>query len=196
MKPAKICGLLVLILIVSLASISCIRIVTDTEANPAPSTTNNPQDGWTLDTPAPSTETTPAPAPSATPQPTYTPPPTTNTPAPTTTLLPDLTILKVGFSSQGPFYQGDPIQIGMELANLGSAEARSVRLDLYIDSLIMWEGMTSALPPGGQYLLWASGAWIATAGNHTLTAIIDPDNVIREIDEGNNAQHRLFTIYP
>ena len=31
MKPVKICGLLVLLLIVSLATLSCIRIVTDTE---------------------------------------------------------------------------------------------------------------------------------------------------------------------
>jgi hypothetical protein len=113
--------------------------------------------------------------------------------------LPDLTVDSVWLeeaSNPGtPVTQvapGDQFLIVASIKNLGSATASGYYIDAYYDSDFGRGGPDSIA--SGETQVWYVGPITAQAGTHTAKWVVDPDNLIAELNEGNNEQDLTFTI--
>ena len=111
-------------------------------------------------------------------------------------MLPDLTISAIGFNRPEPYYQGNALLFGVQIANLGNANAYNFRVAVYLDNVQFDSGIYSLLVPGQQDQLWTEAPWIAIAGTHSVTWVIDTDNNINESNEANNTMQRPFSVNP
>jgi hypothetical protein len=87
---------------------------------------------------------------------------------------------------------GDQFLIVASLKNLGTATASGYYLDVYYDSDYGRGGPDNIAP--GEAQVWYIGPLTAQAGTHTTKWIVDPDNQIVELNEGNNEMDLTFTI--
>src|SRR5262249_25103532 len=92
---------------------------------------------------------------------------------------------------------GQLLQIGVTVTNVGPTLAQNVPVRLYDGdpqnggvAIGATQTIPSIQPAGGKAS--AQFAWTATAGAHALHAIVDPGNVVPELDETNN--HAFTTL--
>lgn len=96
---------------------------------------------------------------------------------------------------------GDEIRFGSEIENKGGVEVLDVRIKWFIDDeqiLYAKEFLLSPIfiPPGSTTTKWHGEYWTAIEGVHTVRFVVDPDNVIAELDEDNNESAIEIQVYP
>jgi len=87
---------------------------------------------------------------------------------------------------------GDQFNIVASVKNIGDAPASGYYLDVYYDSDYGRGGPDNITP--GEVQTWYVGPLTAQAGTHTTKWVVDPDNLIAELDESNNQKEYTFTI--
>ena len=145
------------------------------------------------------TTSTPSPTPTPTPAPTPTPTPSpTTSPTPVVSGTADLVITNLSWSSAAP---GSEVVFSATIKNQGTAATPAgsagglfLGVAFQIDGAwVTWsDNYYGSLAPGASITLTPNNgegnkrSWTATSGTHTLTAIVDNLNKIRETNESNN----------
>ncbi|NOZ82653.1 MAG: hypothetical protein GXN98_02375, partial [Euryarchaeota archaeon] len=99
---------------------------------------------------------------------------------------PDLTVSAVYLSNPNPVAE-EYVQIHANITNLGGGSGSCVSVSFYLDGKFIGS-VSQKVACGiqaGQTLV-ASWPWYAKPGVHTIQAVVDPDNVISELNETNN----------
>lgn len=109
------------------------------------------------------------------------------------TLDPDVRAGSVKVASTGPLVAGDAVSFSGIVAN-GAAIATGVGWELRVDGLAIAGGTLDQMDPFRNATVYAD--WNATAGNHTLTLVVDPYGQLTESNESNNARSVSFYVYP
>lgn len=86
---------------------------------------------------------------------------------------------------------GDSVTFTVDVANNGDAATDGVttkRADFYVDDVFVVSstGYSGVIAAGGTHTLTADAAWIATAGSHRLSVIVDPLHAVPDVDYTNN----------
>lgn len=100
---------------------------------------------------------------------------------------------------------GQSVLFKVTVKNIGQVatlEGPNARVAIYVDGgdSVAWANNTTALWPGQSMNLdinagpSSTGAWLATAGEHTLTAIVDDANQVPEENEANNQFNKPLVI--
>jgi len=87
---------------------------------------------------------------------------------------------------------GQSFLIVATIKNIGQETASGYYLDVYYDSDYGRGGPDNIL--AGEVQTWYVGPLTAQDGTHTTRWVVDPDNLIAELDEGNNLKEYTFTI--
>ncbi len=104
------------------------------------------------------------------------------------TPMPDFIPTDITFSDDTPWV-GDTIQIDTTITNYGTIDASNILvqfIDVTFDGTetIIGTDTLPSLSPGSQDI--ASLQWTTTAGYHDIQVVVDPDNLIDELEETNN----------
>jgi len=86
----------------------------------------------------------------------------------------------------------EPFNIVASIKNLGQETASGYYLDVYYDNDYGRGGPDNIT--AGEVQEWYVGPLTASAGTHTTHWVVDPDNLIAELDESNNQKDLTFTI--
>jgi len=103
-------------------------------------------------------------------------------------LKPDLTIKSIKAPSMRA---GNTYTINVEVSNLGGSTS-SIKVVLKVDGNQIGSKIIDHL--NYTETKTASFTWKASAGTHTLTAVVDPDNMIDELDEANNTKSVIVSV--
>jgi hypothetical protein len=106
-------------------------------------------------------------------------------------LKPDVTVTSVG-APTGQLTEGDPVTFSATVGNLGPGDATNTVVRFLVDGARFGADRTIASLTAGAGTTVSSDVWTATAGTHTIEAVVDPDNAIVEIDETNNSVSNSF----
>ena len=87
---------------------------------------------------------------------------------------------------------GQSFLIVATIKNIGQETASGYYIDVYYDSDYGRGGPDNIL--AGETQTWYVGPMTAQDGTHTTKWVVDPDNLIAELDEGNNLKEYTFTI--
>ncbi|MBW3584005.1 MAG: hypothetical protein KY455_13005 [Euryarchaeota archaeon] len=96
---------------------------------------------------------------------------------------PDLALSALWIEPSHP-RPGDLVRIRYQVRNVGDADAAGTDLLLGLDGETLVETQTGTIAPGDA--LTFSAYWKATAGWHSITAVVDPYDDVRETSEQNN----------
>lgn len=120
------------------------------------------------------------------------------------THLPDLTITRLVIPPD--IVAGQPVTFAVVVKNQGSAATPSgkiIGVAFHVDGPeVTWSSKdTTSLAPGATVTLTADGGpagptWTATAGSHTLRAIVNDVNRFGETSTANNTLTALFNVAP
>lgn len=110
----------------------------------------------------------------------------------TLTVGPDLTVLDLRIRPESPV-AGDNVTAEVDLANLGRSVQSNVTVALTVDGTPLGEQTLEGLAANATETL-TFGPVNATPGEHTVTAVIDPDDSVEEADPGNNEATRTFDV--
>ncbi len=83
---------------------------------------------------------------------------------------------------------GLPTSVEVKVCNIGTAPSNETKLDIYIDC-VLHEYNVSTISPGDCSMF--NLTWTPAEGNHTIKAVVDPDNLNDEIDESNNVSEKV-----
>lgn len=98
---------------------------------------------------------------------------------------PDLQITLAGVHLSPPDpAEDDTVEFGIEIYNIGRADAYGVNVQLIIDGEIMREEILEKVEEGNSTIVDFN--WTATPGEHTFQVVVDPVNTIGELNETNN----------
>ena len=111
----------------------------------------------------------------------------------------DLTVENVWFEDASQIGQpvsqvspGQSFNIIAAIKNIGQETAAGYYLDVYYDSDYGRGGPDNIAP--GEVQTWYVGPLTAQAGTHTTKWVVDPDNLIVELNELNNQKEFVFTV--
>ncbi|MFH1133052.1 MAG: NosD domain-containing protein [Nanoarchaeota archaeon] len=93
---------------------------------------------------------------------------------------------------EDPLVEGHTTLINMTVQNTGDSAVSNVMMHFYIDGALEGTKSDVTIPPHSSVPVMFD--WWATAGDHTFEAEIDPEDVIEEIDEGNNLLVTSFSV--
>lgn len=109
---------------------------------------------------------------------------------------PDLSVssTELGISSLKA-NEGENTTIVMPVHNIERLVSAAVTVRFYLDTVSAGSIIkTLTLNVGGQDNIQASMTWQAVGGSHTIIGIVDPDNQVRELNEGNNQASKQLTV--
>jgi hypothetical protein len=106
-------------------------------------------------------------------------------------LKPDLTATAVTVPAQ-QLTDGDAVTFSAAIGNLGPGDAANAVVRFLVDGTQVGAEQRVASLAAGASATVTSDAWTATAGTHTVEAVVDPDGAIAEIDETNNSASTGF----
>jgi len=90
--------------------------------------------------------------------------------------------------------QNQSVEITLDINNSGNQQADNVLVRLIQDGTEIGSGMTIPSIPGNGSAIATFTTSFASAGNHDLQVIIDPDNTVDESDETNNTVSRVLAV--
>ena len=97
---------------------------------------------------------------------------------------PDLTIISADYSPKPASVQ-QQVNISAQIANMGNWTSPIANVTLYINGNAVQTAQISGLNPNANTTV--TFAWMPTAaGNYTATIVVDPNNLIDEVNENNN----------
>jgi hypothetical protein len=98
---------------------------------------------------------------------------------------PDLTIISADYSPKPASVQ-QQVNINAQIANVGNWTSPITNITLYINGNAVQTAQISGLNPNESTTVTL--AWTPNAtGSYTATVVVDPDNVIDEVNENNNS---------
>lgn len=106
----------------------------------------------------------------------------------------DLVLLEIDWTPAAPGVD-DVVHFSVEVGNDGTADTAtwdSVSVHLFIDEFLIEDAGIDNIPPGGTE--WVDFYWIATAGDHTVRAVVDYGDYFPESDEFNNEMEELLEV--
>ena len=105
---------------------------------------------------------------------------------------PDLTVISADYSPKPASVQ-QQISISAQIANTGNWASPIANVTLYIDGNAIQTAQVSGLNPNETTTV--TFAWIPNAiGTYAVTIVVDPDNVISEINENNNSYNLTIEV--
>nr|MBC8273733.1 fibronectin type III domain-containing protein [Chloroflexota bacterium] len=106
--------------------------------------------------------------------------------------LPDLTVAEILFTPEIPWNPEWQVTVEAVIRNEGSAPAQEVPV---LFQGIGWEWWTGVayIGPGQQEVIPMSGP-AGEPGERPITVIVDPGNLVKELNEGNNERTRYFVV--
>lgn len=108
--------------------------------------------------------------------------------------LADTIVAAVGLGKQ-TLLEGDVLTFEATVRNIGGATTGNiVGVAFLVNGAYVTFGTAPALEAGGSRVIKAVAPWTATAGEHTLTAIVDDINRYPEISETNNSLAVKFQV--
>jgi subtilase family serine protease len=110
-----------------------------------------------------------------------------------TTQAADLIIQSITWSPSSPS-KGDSIVFSITIKNQGSSKSQYTKVNFSIDENSRGFRDIAAINPGGT--LTATYTWTAISGQHSLKAVIDEPNNVKESDETNNELTVTFSTLP
>ena len=107
----------------------------------------------------------------------------------------DLGFVGEQISVSGPFVEGSALTLSVPVVNLGGEDAESVLAHAYAGApAVLVDEVTVPLLRAGQSETVAFEWTPTAAGSYALSIIVDPENVLDEIDESNNEIARAAEI--
>ncbi len=108
--------------------------------------------------------------------------------APPPAQKPDLRVVRVDlrpYREGNRYLQGESIAIYPTIVNEGSADASNFKVNWYVDDALIysWSGWSLR---AGESVSSLGVTWSTTPGTHVIRVVVDPDNVIDELDETDN----------
>lgn len=90
--------------------------------------------------------------------------------------------------------RGQEVVLVANITNGGAVPARNVVIRFYDNTSVIKNSVVSIINPGETVSVNAT--WIASLplGEHNLSVVVDPDNLIPELDEGNNVNYTVVTV--
>jgi len=124
------------------------------------------------------------------------PGPTTGPPSKITWHYPDLWMLGQEMTaSLSKINEGTNVTLTVPVHNSERLVSSSVNVRFYLDSASSANMIKSlTINMAGQDAPTASCSWQAVGGAHTIIAVIDPDNTVRELDDSNNQASRQLVV--
>ncbi|MEM2000514.1 MAG: CARDB domain-containing protein, partial [Candidatus Caldarchaeum sp.] len=118
--------------------------------------------------------------------------------APPPARKPDLRITRVDLSPyrEGNRYlQGEALSIYPTIVNEGNADASNFKVNWYVDDVLIhsWPGWSLR---AGESVSSLGLNWSATPGTHVIRVVVDPDNLIDELDETDNQMSVTILVEP
>ncbi len=114
--------------------------------------------------------------------------------APAPPKLADTIVSELGFN-KATLVEGDEIGFEATVRNVGdAATGPTVGVAFLVDGIFVTFGTSSALEPGASRQIKSVSSWKATAGDHTLMAVVDDVNRYPEVSETNNTLEIGFQI--
>ncbi|MDD1764901.1 MAG: hypothetical protein LUO84_00410 [Methanomassiliicoccales archaeon] len=86
------------------------------------------------------------------------------------------------------------VNISAAVWNIGNLNATDVNVRFYRENSLIGETQTSLVPYGENRT--AGVQWQALPGNHLIKVIVDPDNIIVELNETNNQASKMVGVVP
>jgi len=108
---------------------------------------------------------------------------------------PDLTVDSISLTPESPM-EGDEVRISAVMRNIGEAEATDVKVAFEVDGREISRTEIRSLSVGSSQSVEMPETWKAVAGEHVIRVVVDPENRIEEINEGNNDLTKKITIFP
>ena len=106
----------------------------------------------------------------------------------------DTIVSAVGFNKATPL-AGDQLAFEATVHNIGTAATgNTVGVAFLVDGQYVTFGTSAALQPGESRLIKSVSSWPATAGDHTLMAVVDDVNRYPELSETNNTLTKDFHV--
>ena len=102
----------------------------------------------------------------------------------------NLTVLGINYTPTVPA-PGDNVNIDVTIQNIGTGAAGASDIAYYVDDTFIGYTYFSGLHAGET--TDRSISWKATSGEHRIKAIVDPDNIVNEIDKSNNEKTMTIT---
>jgi|GEM_PF-5749728 len=123
---------------------------------------------------------------------------------PTTTtfssLKPDLIVKQIKVLNQDSLFDGASAMIAVDVKNYGGVDipiGSSWKMDIYLDGVKIDSPKMGYVPKGEdtstEYPLTLTNL---NAGTHTIKAVLDTDNTIKEMDETNNNYEKVIQVKP
>ena len=110
------------------------------------------------------------------------------------TPLADTIVAAIGFDKTD-LVEGAQVAFEATVKNIGNAPTGdTVGVAFLVDGQYLTFGTASALAPGAMHLIKSVSTWSATAGGHTLMAVVDDVNRYPEISEDNNILQTDFQV--
>ena len=110
-----------------------------------------------------------------------------------TTLAPDLVVQSISWLPTKPS-KGDSIVFSVTVKNQGNSKSRSTILNFFIDGNSRGYQDIFSLDPGNTTAKTYS--WVAQTGQHTIKAVIDETDRVKEANETNNELTVTFSTLP
>ena len=110
-----------------------------------------------------------------------------------TTLASDLIVQSITWSPSSPS-KGDSIVFSIIIKNQGSSKSQYTKVNFYIDENSRGFQDIAAINPSGT--LTTTYTWTAITGQHSLKAVIDEPNNVKESNETNNELLATFSSLP
>jgi subtilase family serine protease len=102
-----------------------------------------------------------------------------------TPLMPDISVGTITWSP-AEIKPGDKTTFSIDIDNDGTLAADASRVTYYIDGLVVGYADIDRLEAGGQTTEYLT--WDVIGGNHKITIVVDSNDKVFELDEGNNTK--------
>ncbi|HEC89347.1 MAG TPA: PEGA domain-containing protein, partial [Thermoplasmatales archaeon] len=89
-------------------------------------------------------------------------------------------------------YENEVIEINTTISNIGGSSYRSFIVELWVDDSLAKRERIHGLEGNTSTIL--NSTWIASAGSHNITLVVDASDEVAELDETNNLLSKIITI--
>ncbi len=113
--------------------------------------------------------------------------------SPSPSILPDLIIQDITWTPASPLLYSY-VTTTITIKNQGTCESYSTRVKFGVDTIHQYTSMIPALPPGATTTV--KFMWFTLYESHTLEALVDDENYVKESDESNNVLIKTITSTP
>jgi hypothetical protein len=116
---------------------------------------------------------------------------------PTVSIKPDLAIGDIAWTPASP-QEGDTIRFAAIVYNNGTGPSTSAahKVSFRVDNaeVAVSSSYSTPITVGASATIFAATTWSSSHGSYSVSAVIDPDNTITELNENNNTKSKSLTV--